>query len=408
MEKTCKIAKKCGGCTFQGISYEEQLQKKESQVQKLLKGICPVHSIIGMKDPYHYRNKVHAVFARKRSGEIISGVYEEGTHRVVPVETCLIEDEKADAIIGTIRGLLPSFRIKVYDEDSGYGLLRHVLVRRGFQSGQILVVLVLSSPVLPSKNNFVKALRKEHPEITSVVLNVNDKKTSMVLGERNIVLYGKGYIEDVLCGKTFRISPQSFYQVNSVQTEVLYGKAMELAGLTGKEKVIDAYCGIGTIGLIAAEKAGQVIGVELNREAVRDAANNAKMNGSRNAKFYTGDAGEFMTSMAQKGEQADVLFMDPPRAGSTEEFLTAAAKLGPQKIVYISCNPETLARDLCILKKKGYKAKEAWPVDLFPWTSHVETVCLLSNRKPDSYVHLNLKMEDYYRIKDAQKEQDKK
>ena len=226
MEKTCKIAKKCGGCTFQGISYEEQLQKKESQVRKLLKGICPVHSIIGMKDPYHYRNKVHAVFARKRSGEIISGVYEEGTHRVVPVETCLIEDEKADAIIGTIRGLLPSFRIKVYDEDSGYGLLRHVLVRRGFQSGQILVVLVLSSPVLPSKNNFVKALRKEHPEITSVVLNVNDKKTSMVLGERNIVLYGKGYIEDVLCGKTFRISPQSFYQVNSVQTEVLYGKAM--------------------------------------------------------------------------------------------------------------------------------------------------------------------------------------
>ena len=381
MEKTCKIAKKCGGCTFQGISYEEQLQKKESQVQKLLKGICPVHSIIGMKDPYHYRNKVHAVFARKRSGEIISGVYEEGTHRVVPVETCLIEDEKADAIIGTIRGLLPSFRLKVYDEDSGYGLLRHVLVRRGFQSGQILVVLVLSSPVLPSKNNFVKALRKEHPEITSVVLNVNDKKTSMVVGERTIVLYGKGYIEDVLCGKTFRISPQSFYQVNSVQTEVLYGKAMELAGLTGKEKVIDAYCGIGTIGLIAAEKAGQVIGVELNREAVRDAANNAKMNGSRNAKFYTGDAGEFMTSMAQKGEQADVLFMDPPRAGSTEEFLTAAAKLGPQKIVYISCNPETLARDLRFLKKKGYKAKEAWPVDLFPWTSHVETVCLMSRVK---------------------------
>ena len=226
----------------------------------------------------------------------------------------------------------------------------------------------------------VKALRKEHPEITSIVLNVNAKRTSMVLGERNIVLYGKGYIEDTLCGKTFRISPQSFYQVNPVQTEKLYGKAVELAGLTGRERVIDAYCGIGTIGLIASGRAKEVIGVELNRDAVKDAIYNARINGIKNAKFYAGDAGEFMTVMAAEGEKADVLFMDPPRAGSDEAFLSSAVKLGPEKIIYISCNPETLARDLRYLKKKKYEVKEAWPVDCFAWTSHVETVALLTRK----------------------------
>ena len=215
-------------------------------------------------------------FGRLRDGRIISGIYQEGTHKIVPVDSCLIEDQTADAIIRDIRGLLASFKIKIYNEDSGYGLLRHVLIRRGFATGQVLVALVLASPILPSKNNFVKALRKLHPEITTVVLNVNDKKTSMVLGERNITLYGKGYIEDILCGKTYRISPGSFYQVNPVQTEVLYRKAIELAGLTGRERVLDAYCGIGTIGMTAADQAGEVIGVELNRAAVRDAVSNAQ------------------------------------------------------------------------------------------------------------------------------------
>ena len=243
----------------------------------------------------------------------------------------MIEDEKSQEIIRTIRGMLKSFKIKTYDEDTGYGLLRHVLVRRGFTSNEVMVVLVVASPIFPSKNNFVKALRKVHPEISTVVLNINDKNTSMVLGEREIILYGKGFIRDTLCGKSFRISAKSFYQVNPVQTEILYKKAVEFAGLTGKEKVIDAYCGIGTIGMIASKHAKEVIGVELNREAVKDAIGNAKGNGVKNIRFYQADAGEFMVAMAERGESMDVVFMDPPRAGSAEAFLQSVARLAPEK-----------------------------------------------------------------------------
>ena len=265
-----------------------------------------------MKDPYHYRNKVHAVFARKKDGTIISGVYEEGTHRVVPVEACQIEDEKADAIINDIRGLLKSFKIKIYNEDTGYGLLRHVLIRRGFSTGEIMVVLVLGSPVMPSKNNFVKALRKLHPEITTVVLNVNDKRTSVVLGDRETTIYGKGYIEDVLCGLKFRISSKSFYQINPVQTEKLYGKAMELAGLSGTERVIDAYCGIGTIGMVAAKSAKEVIGVEIVEEAVEAARQNAALNGLSNCRFIAGDVLKVLDDLEVK---PDMIVLDPPREG---------------------------------------------------------------------------------------------
>ena len=239
-----------------------------------------------------------------------------------------------------------------------------------------MVVLVTVSPIFPSKNNFVKALRKEHPEITTVVLNVNDRQTSMVLGDREKPIFGPGFIKDRLCGCMFRISPKSFYQVNPVQTEVLYQTAIDYAGLTGKETVIDAYCGIGTIGLIAAKKAGKVIGVELNKDAVKSARINAKENKITNAAFYQGDAGRFMVEMAAKGEKADVVFMDPPRSGSTEEFMDAVAILNPDRVVYVSCNPETLARDLAYFKKKGYRAEKAWAVDQFPATSHVETVVL--------------------------------
>lgn len=373
----CKVAKKCGGCQYQGVPYEKQLSEKQKAVRQLMQPFCKTAEITGMQDPYHYRNKVHAVFARKKDGTIISGVYEEGTHRVVPVEACQIEDEKADAIINDIRELLKSFKIKTYNEDTGYGLLRHVLIRRGFTTGEIMVVLVLGSPVMPSKNNFVKALRKLHPEITTVVLNVNDKRTSMVLGDRETTIYGKGYIEDVLCGLTFRISSKSFYQINPVQTEKLYGKAMELAGLTGKERVIDAYCGIGTIGMVAAKSAKEVIGVELNPDAVRDAIKNAKRNQMKNIRFYQGDAGRFMEKMAAKGEKADVVFMDPPRSGSTEQFMKSAVTLAPQKIVYISCDPQTQARDLKYLTKHGYKAMGAYPYDMFPFTKHAENIVLL-------------------------------
>lgn len=372
----CPVHKKCGGCQYQGMAYKKQLSLKQRQANMLLGKFGTVLPIIGMKDPLHYRNKVHAVFAFEK-GKAIAGTYQEGTHKVVPVESCLIDDEKSDAIIQTIRELLRSFKIKTYNEDSGYGLLRHVLIRRGFTSGEIMVVLVASSPVFPSKNNFVKALRKEHPEITTVILNVNDQNTSMVLGERNITLYGKGYIVDTLCGHTFAISPSAFYQVNPVQTEILYQTSMDYAGLTGKETVVDAYCGIGTIGMIASKQVKEVIGVELNRDAVRDAIGNAKGNGVKNIRFYQADAGEFMVAMAEQGEKMDVVFMDPPRAGSDEAFLQSVVKLAPKKVVYISCNPETLARDLGYLTKKKYKVTKICPVDMFPFTDHCEVITCL-------------------------------
>ena len=380
LPEKCKVWKKCGGCQFQGVPYTEQIKIKQKNMNKLLKKYGNVKPIIGMENPFYYRNKVHAVFDRDKKGNIICGTYEAGTHRVVPVEECMIEDKTSQEIIRAIRDMLKSFRIKTYDEDTGYGLLRHVLVRRGFSTDEIMVVLVVASPIFPSKNNFVKALRKKFPQISTVVLNVNDKKTSMVLGERDIVLYGKGFIRDRLCGCTFRISPQSFYQVNPVQTELLYKTAIEYAGLGRKERVIDAYCGIGTIGLVAAGKAREVIGIELNKNAVRDAIVNARENKITNARFYQGDAGEFMEGMVSEGERADVVFMDPPRTGSTEKVLTSMVKLGPSRIVYISCGPDTLARDLEFLTKHGYVTRKIQPVDMFSFTEHCEVVCLLTKQ----------------------------
>lgn len=380
-ERVCALYKKCGGCQMMNLPYAEQLAWKEKQVRILLDKYGKVSPIIGMDDPYHYRNKVQAAFKPLRDGRVISGVYQSGTHRVVPVDSCLLEDETADAIIVTIRSMLRSFKIAAYDEDSGRGVLRHVLVKRGFQSGEVMVVLVSAKPAFPSVRNFVGALLEKHPEITTVILNVNPYATNLVLGPNERVLYGKGYIEDTLCGKVFRISAKSFYQINPVQTEVLYGKAMEFAALQKTETAIDAYCGVGTIGLVASDFAGQVIGVELNRDAVHDAIANCKRNGVRNARFYCADAGDFMTAMAQDGEKADVLFMDPPRAGSSPAFLRAAAKLAPKRIVYISCNPETQARDLATLTKSGYKVQQIQPVDMFPHTNHVETVVLLARER---------------------------
>ena len=391
----CPHFKTCGGCQYLDMPYEKQLEHKKKEVSDLLRPFCRVEEIIGMDDPFHYRNKVHAVMARDRKGRIISGVYKEGTHTVLPVETCLIENKKADEIIGTIRELLPSFKMKVFDEDTGYGFLRHVLVRTAHATGEIMVVLITASPVFPSKNNFVKALRKVHPEITTVVQNVNGRDTSMVLGEKEHVLYGPGFIVDVLCGKKFRISSKSFYQINPVQTEKLYNLAIEAAGLTGKETVVDAYCGIGTIGIVVASAAKEVIGVELNKDAVRDAVTNAKANGEKNIRFYNNDAGKFMVQMASQNAHADVVFMDPPRSGSTEEFMDAVAILNPDRVVYVSCNPETLARDLAYFKKKGYRTEKAWAVDQFPATSHVETVVLLSKGEVDSKkIRVEFSLED--------------
>ena len=261
--------------------------------------------------------------------------------------------------------------------DTGYGLLRHVLVRVGKNSGQVMVVLVLASPILPGKNNFVKALRQLHPEITSMVINVNPRHSSVVLGDKEIVIYGPGYIEDRLMDKVFRISPKSFYQINPVQTEKLYSTAIEFAGLTGKETVLDAYSGTGTIGICASDKAKKVICVELNKDAVHDAIVNAKRNKVTNIEMHNMDAGEFMLKQAEANVQMDVVFMDPPRSGSDEKFLKSLCKHRPKKVVYISCNPETLARDLKYLLKEGYKAKKCIAVDMFSHTAHVECVVLL-------------------------------
>ncbi len=361
-------------------SYEADLKDKQKMIEGLLKDYCKVEPIIGMEQPNYYRNKVNVIFDHDRKGNPISGVYEEGTHQVVAIENCLVHNQKADAIIASIRGMLKSFKIKTYDVDTDYGLLRHVLVRTGFKSGEIMVVLVISSPILPSKNNFVKALREQHPEISTIVVNVNDKKTSTVLGNKEQVIYGKGFIEDTLCEKVFRISPKSFYQVNPAQAEVIYNKAIEMAGFKGNETVVDAYCGIGTIGLIASDHVAKVIGVEINKDAVHDATINAKHNNATNIEFYKNDAGEFMSQMAEQKEVVDVVFMDPPRTGSNEQFMDALALLKPKKVIYISCNPINLERDLQYITKKGYKVEKAVPVDMFPWTGHVETVVLMSRK----------------------------
>ena len=376
----CPVADKCGGCSWINKPYVEQLKNKEKQLKELLAPFCKVEGVIPMEHPEHYRNKVHAVFGENRYHDAISGIYEQKSHRIVPVDSCLIENAKADEIIVSIRGLLKSFHIRPYNEDTGYGLLRHVLIRTGHVTGQIMVVLVLASPILPSKNNFVKALLKRYPEITTVVINVNNRNTSMVLGDKEHVIYGKGYIEDELCGKRFRISPRSFYQVNPIQTEILYGKALEYAGLTGKETVVDAYCGIGTIGMVAAKTVKEVIGVELNAEAVRDAQSNARRNNMKNIRFVQGDAGVFLEGMADREEAVDVVFMDPPRSGSSPEFLKSLLVIRPKKIVYISCEPETQARDLKTLKK-DYKVEAIQPVDMFPFTEKCETVVLLTRKE---------------------------
>ncbi len=376
--KPCPLAKKCGGCQLQNMDYPRQLKFKQAKVEKLLGIYGRVGKIVGMESPYHYRCKVQAAFGTTRGGKIISGVYQSSSHRIVNVDSCMIEDEKADEIIVTIRSLLPKFKLRPYNEDTGSGFLRHVLVRKGYNSGQILVVLVTASSVFPSKNNFVGALMKAHPEITTVVQNINSKHTNMVLGDINKTIHGNGYIEDSLCGCNFRISPNSFYQINPAQTEKLYSLSVEYAELTGKERVIDAYCGTGTIGIIASKTAGEVIGAELNSAAVRDARANAQLNNANNINFVCADAGEFMRDMASAGEKADVVFMDPPRAGSDKRFLSSVITLSPEKIVYISCNPETLARDLRYLTNNGYTVKKIKPVDQFPFTHHVECVVLMS------------------------------
>ena len=424
----CPYFKKCGGCKYLDMDYEAQLKLKQGIVAKHLKDIVSsqgvkIEKIVGADEHFNYRNKVHSVFSRNGMGKVVRGIYREETHKLVNVSGCLIEDKLADAIIEEVKRLLPSFKYKVYDEDNGSGWLRHVLVRVGRKAAadsknagtsaegenhpdnvNIMLVLVTATVPFTGKNNFIKAIRAKFPQITTIIQNINDKKTSMVLGERNIVCYGPGYIEDSLLGLNFRISPSAFYQVNHAQAQKLYSLAKEMASLNGNDTVIDAYCGTGTIGMSMADSTKEVVGVELNGEAVKDAGFNAKRNGISNIRFINADATEWMTSYAQyakdngtsgKEDAAGVLIMDPPRAGSTPEFINAAVSMKFSRIVYVSCNPETLARDLKGFIKNGYTVKRVVPVDMFPWTEHVETVCLLSKlREAKHHVSVTLDMDE--------------
>ena len=379
----CRLkAKKCGGCPMLGLDYAEQLKQKEAAVRKLVGKYGPVAPIRGAENPCHYRNKVISTFAAGPGGKLVSGIYAAGTHKVLPVEGCLLQDEVLDTVMQAVRAAASTCRYQPYNEDKGTGLLRHCLLRRGVVSGQVMVVLVTAQPVLPGAKNFVRALlaeaEKRHVPVTTVVQNYNPRRTSVVLGEEEKVLYGKGFILDTLCGKTYALSPRSFYQINHDQTEALYGLAVEAARLTGKEVVLDAYCGIGTIGLTASGRAKQVVGVELNRDAVRDAIGNARHNDVKNARFFAADATQWITEAAAAGQRADVIFMDPPREGSTPQFIESVARMAPKRVVYVSCNPETMARDLALLTAKGYRAEGFTPVDLFPQTAHCEVVGALT------------------------------
>lgn len=426
MKQSCPVDKQCGACQLLAIPYADQLAGKQEAMAELFqealaKDDASLLPILGMDDPFYYRNKVISPYApgkrigrkddrgdqrgersdrtgrsskgSKRKGkgeherrEILCGMYARGSHRIIPTDQCLIESQVAKRITLAIRSLMPRHRLEPYNENTGRGFLRHAVVRVGHQSGEVLVTLVTNGEAFPGAKSFCRDLVKHCPEITTIVQNVNERSTNVILGDgKERTLYGPGFILDRLCGLSFRISSHSFYQVNAVQTQVLYERAIELADLQGTERILDAYCGTGTIGLVAArtlqEKNGsaraEVIGVDKVADAIVDARNNAKHNGISNASFVADDAGAFMHEMALRNETLDVLFMDPPRAGASEEFLCAVAHLKPARIVYISCNPKTQERDVRFLQDRGYELRTLQPVDMFPHTDHIESIALL-------------------------------
>ena len=332
-----------------------------------------------MEHPWRYRNKAQFPFGRDKDGRIIAGFYAGRTHHIVEAEDCLLGVEENAVILDIIKKIMEEYQIAPYDEETHKGLIRHALIRKGFSNGELMVCLVINGKKLPHADIFVERL-KEVPGMTSISYNINQEKTNVILGAELVNLYGPGYITDKIGNVSYQISPLSFYQVNPEQTEKLYSKAVSCAELKKGDRVIDAYCGTGTIGLIAAKSGADVAGVELNAEAVKDAVSNAKLNKLDNIRFYNEDAGEFMTKLAQAGESCDTVFLDPPRAGTTEEFVEALGKLRPEKIVYVSCKIETLERDLKLLAKIGYKAQLIQPVDMFPHTTGIENVVLLKRK----------------------------
>ena len=378
----CPYSKTCGGCTFQHVSYQRQLEFKTRRVRDALErigkiGDIKVHDTIGMDNPWRYRNKAQFP-VRMGNGLLSIGFFAPRSHDIVDIDRCIIQHENGDKVIGIIRDFIQEYNIPVYDERTHRGIIRHVMTRIGFATGQIMVVIVTNGRHLPHKDKLADLLTRSIPDITSIVQNINSKKTNVILGNENITLWGQDHIFDTLAGLTFKISPLSFYQVNPVQTEVLYGKALEYAALSGRETVIDLYSGIGTISLFLARNAYKVYGIEEVPQAVEDARDNAIINNIFNAEFIAGKAEEVIPRLADAGLHADVVVLDPPRKGCQTEVLQALVHMAPQKIVYVSCNPATLARDLKLLTEQGYKAIEVQPVDLFPHTTHVECVVLMS------------------------------
>lgn len=373
----CPYHEKCGACQLMHMSYKEQLYFKEQLVKNIYKD-NEVMPVIGMESPFHYRNKVHATFANDKRGHIIAGFYEEKSHRVISVSDCKIQNETANKIVEDMKVIAEKMGIKPYHEDRRTGVLRHVLIRTGKRTGQVMVVPVIGAERFPGKKQFVSELVSRHPEITTIVLNYNSKKTSMILGDKEEIVFGGGFIEDELCGCRFRISPKSFYQVNPKQTEKLYETAVNMAELSEKDVVLDAYSGIGTISLIAAKQVKHVVGVEINKAAVGNAKENMRLNGAENVRFICEDAGYFM-KREKNGERKkpDVVFIDPPRSGCDKAFIHSLCSLGAGKIVYISCNPLTQKRDTDILLKAGYRIQKIQPVDMFGMSYHVENIVLL-------------------------------
>ena len=377
----CIYSKYCGGCSMQGISYHKQLEMKQEHAENLLKKFGNVEEIIGCKHPTNYRNKVQVSFGYDDKRCLICGNYVSSTHMIVPIKECMIVDERANELIDSVLRIATKYKISAFDEYSYKGCLRHLLIRTS-NLGEVMLVLVTGSFNINKKEQFIRDILKYNPYVTTIVQNFNNKHTSMILGDKNTVLYGKGYIKDELCGLEFKISPSSFYQINIFQTEVLYNTALTLADFKGNETIIDAYCGTGTIGMIASKSVKRVLGVELNSFAIKDAIKNAKYNKIDNIEFVCDDAGHYMENMTKNHLHLDVLIMDPPRSGASIKFLKSVLRLKPKKIIYISCGIESLRDNLSFLTRDAYSVKTIQPVDMFPYTSvgHVENIVVLERK----------------------------
>ena len=379
----CGIYKRCGGCQLQHLSYEGQLKFKKSRVEDCMRRIGKlddfiIHDTIGMENPYRYRNKVQLpVGVGRNQGEINIGFYAQRSHEIIDMETCIIQDETADKVVSLVKQWIKEYNIEVYDEQNNIGIVRNIMLRKAFKTKELMVVVVTRTMEMPHKNELIDMLKTNIPGIKSIIQNVNSKLTNVVLSDKCITLYGADTISDYIGDFKFNISPLSFFQVNPVQTEALYNKALEYAGLTGNEIVFDAYCGTGTITLFLSQKAKKVYGVEIVPQAIENAIINAKQNGISNAEFIVGEAEKVIPELIAQGVKADVVVVDPPRKGCGIELLEAISSIKPKRIVYVSCDPGTLARDLGILKVMGYKTVEVQPVDMFPQTAHVEVVTLL-------------------------------